>query len=158
MALLWSKRRNQHKLANDNHGTMILKYLVQPWLYRPMTVCTDSYFASVNSAEALLMMVSLQFIGFVKTATRPFPLKDLSERGMFDRGERYGLVSTDSSGKPKYLTFVFVYRTQQYFIATAGSLDPGEPCKRTRWRQFKKVTTNITSEQLKLEIPQQNAL
>jgi hypothetical protein len=51
---------------------------------------------------------------------------------------------------------VFVDRNRQYFIATAGSLDPGEPCVRTRWRQLAHVDTNLPPEQLRLEIPQPN--
>jgi hypothetical protein len=145
---------NQQDLESENHGTKVLKFLVRPWFYRPRIVCADSYFASVNTAEALLM-VNLRFIGVIKTATRRFPMKALGEKELVDRGDRYGLVSIEA-GRPKYLAFVFVDRNRQYFIATAGSLDPGEPCIRTRWRQLAHVDSNLPPEQLRLEIPQPN--
>jgi Transposase IS4 len=142
---------------DELHGTKILKYLVEPWFYRPRLVCADSYFASVASAEALLQF-NLRFIGVVKTATRRFPYQFLHEKELTGRGDRFGLVSVDQhTGVPKYLAFVFVDRNRQYFIATAGSMDPGEPCKRTRWRQLVHVDTNLPPEQIRLEIPQPNA-
>ena len=53
----------------NNHGTNVLKFLVEPWVRMDCCVCADSYFASVNAVTVLRMM-GLRFIGVVKTATK----------------------------------------------------------------------------------------
>lgn len=87
------------------HGTMILKYLVQPWTMSDRIVCADSYFASVVAAEEL-MRVGLQFIGVIKTATRRYPMNYLSNKELHQQGDQSGLVTRDSSGCASMLSFV----------------------------------------------------
>ena len=66
---------NQHKENNNGkvilHGIQVLKYLVIPW-------ATDSYFSSVGAALKL-KRIGLRFIRVVKTATRCYPMKALSD-------------------------------------------------------------------------------
>ena len=116
------------------HGTSILKYLVLPWAQIKRGVCADSYFASVRTAE-VLMGLGFKFIGVVKTATKRFPMKYLSDLELTEgRGQREGLVMK-TFGRPWIMAFVWVDRDRQYFISTASTLKDGKPYDRIRWRQ-----------------------
>ena len=53
----------------NNHGTNVLKFLVEPWVRMDHCVCADSYFTSVNAVTVMRMM-GLRFIGVVKMATK----------------------------------------------------------------------------------------
>ena len=55
----------------NNHGTNVLKFLVEPWVRTDRCVCADSYFTFVNAVTVMRMM-GLRFIGVVKTATQKF--------------------------------------------------------------------------------------
>ena len=88
-----------------NHGTLVLKELVLPWLMKDRVVCADSYFATVQSAEELRKM-GLRFTGVVKIATKRFPMKALAEKELRTRGDRYGLVTMDAYKKESLLAFV----------------------------------------------------
>ena len=39
-----------------NHGTAVLRELVEPWAHSQRVVCADSYFASVYTAEEMAKM------------------------------------------------------------------------------------------------------
>ena len=39
---------------DENHGTMVLRELTQPWRYSDRVVCADSYYSSMESAITLL--------------------------------------------------------------------------------------------------------
>jgi hypothetical protein len=72
-----NKARGEDEQTEDDelHGTMVIKYLVEPWSRRrPRVVCADSYIASVRTAEALYQL-NLRLIGVVKTATKRFPME-----------------------------------------------------------------------------------
>ena len=56
----------------NNHGTNVLKFLVEPWVRTDCCVCADSYFASINAVTVMRTM-GLRFIGVVKTATKKIP-------------------------------------------------------------------------------------
>ena len=56
----------------NNHGTNVLKFLVEPWVRMDRCVCADSYFVSINAVTVMRTM-GLHFIGVVKTATKKFP-------------------------------------------------------------------------------------
>lgn len=75
-----------------NHGTAVLKRLTEPWRQSNRIICADSYFASVEAALAMLN-IALKVIGVVKTATRGFPMKHLSEIEMPGSGAYSTLVS-----------------------------------------------------------------
>ena len=137
------------------HGTVILKYLVAPWFRTNRIVCADSYFASVSCAEELNRL-GLKFIGVVKTATRRFPLTHLSAVELNNRGDRYGLLSKDEYGLPKFLSFVWMDRERRYFISTTASLEEGRFYSRTRWRQID-LSPNADPERVELQIPQPKA-
>jgi Transposase IS4 len=98
--------REEHTTAEDNdeglnHGTIILKKLVNAWCRSNRIVCADSYFASVNAATEMQRM-GLRFIGVVKTATRKFPMAYLSSLELEQRGDWKGLVAKGTDGKPKH--------------------------------------------------------
>ena len=59
------------------HGAAVLKRLVGPWSGSGRIIWADSYFASVTAAERLLEM-DLNFIGIIKTATKRYHKKGLS--------------------------------------------------------------------------------
>jgi Transposase IS4 len=117
------------------HGIKVTKELVAPWMHSDRVICGDSYFASVACAKELLRY-RLRFIGVVKTANRMFPQAYLSNIELQERGQHDGLVAKDGNGRPELLSFVWVDRERRYFISTAGSLAPGLPYTRTRWRQL----------------------
>ena len=54
-----------------SHSNALTLRLVKPWLHSGRVVCGDSYFASVQTAEALLKY-GMNFIGVVKNATKNF--------------------------------------------------------------------------------------
>ena len=87
------------------HGTNVLLELVRPWENTNILVCNDFYFASVG-AELSLMNIGLRFIGVVKTTTKKFPMKYLSEIKIQSRGERSGLVMNGNEGELSLLAFV----------------------------------------------------
>jgi hypothetical protein len=73
------------------HGTAVLTELVGPLVMSNRVVCADSYFAYVASAEEL-QRIGLRFIGVVKTATKKFPMKALSEMEL-EFAETEGVLS-----------------------------------------------------------------
>lgn len=75
-----------------NHWTAVSKLLAEPWPGSDRIVCAESYFASVQSALALLN-IALIFIGVVKMATTGFPMKYMSEMELEGRGSHYSMVS-----------------------------------------------------------------
>ena len=67
-------QENNEGLSN---GTYILKYLTLPWYNSERDVCAYSYFDYVSSAEEM-MLLGLQFIEVVNTATKTFPMNFIS--------------------------------------------------------------------------------
>ena len=135
-----------------NHGTKVLKYLVTPWAHTDRIVCADSYFASVSTAEEL-QKIGLRFIGVVKTATKKFPMKFLTEWPFSERGNQKGLLHYDANGVVDMMAYGWVDRDRRYFITTAGSLGLGNPYLRYRWRQVD-LEPNANPERVELTVPQ----
>ena len=73
------------------HGVKVLKQLISPWSGSGRLVCVDSYFASVQAAEAM-EQEGLKFIGVVKTATKMLPMKYLQSIELQKSGDKVGLV------------------------------------------------------------------
>ena len=138
------------------HGANVLYSLICPWTNTDRIVCADSYFASVQAAERL-KRVGLRFIGVVKTATKRFPMKYLSEIEMQNRGDRTGLIMHDEFNRPTMIAFCWMDRNRRYFIASASSLSPGLPHIRQRWRQLETDDPNADPERVSLEVPQPKA-
>lgn len=82
-----------------NHGSAVFRRLVEPWLGSDRVVCADSYFASVEAADQM-KSVGLRFIGAIKTATRQFPYRFLSDQQMPCRFEWLTLVRKKSGDIP----------------------------------------------------------
>ena len=108
----------------NNHGTNVLKFLVEPWVRTDSCACANSYFASVNAVTVMRMM-GLHFIGVVKTATKKFPMFYLSNL----------LVARRTSGQPTMLSFIWMDWDCRYFITSASLLDSGILYSHNRWRQ-----------------------
>lgn len=145
--------------TNDglNHGTIIIKELVSPWIGSGVTrvVCADSYFASVSTLVELKRL-GFAFVGVVKTATKQFPMAYLQSQELTARGDLRAVVSKDDQGHNCMLAFVWVDRERRYFICNGGGLDPAMPIFRERWRQVDE-TVNAEPEHVQLEIPQPQA-
>ena len=113
-----------------NHGTKLLKELVDPWSVKvDRVVAADLYFASVQYVKALGEM-SLGFIGVVKQSPRQYPISHLQRKGFTYSIYCYGLVSVDE-GVPAII-FAWIDRDRRYFIATRGSFEEGEAISRQR--------------------------
>ena len=80
----------------NNHGTNVLKFLVEPWVRTDRCVCADSYFTSVNAVTVLRMM-GLRFIGVVKTATKKSQNTNVLPVQL-GAGPAWGLQGTGSQG------------------------------------------------------------
>ena len=139
----------------NNHGTNVLKFLVEPWVRTDRCVCVDSYFTSVNAVTVLRMM-GLCFIGVVKTATKKFPMSYLSNLELVQRGDYKGLVARGADGQPKMLSFIWMDQDRRYFIASASSLDSGILYSQKRWRQVL-LELDALPENVELTIPQPKA-
>jgi len=116
------------------HGTAVMQRLVAPWEGSEWIVCADSYFASVEAAEAL-RTCCLRFIGVVQTAPRRIPMARLSGRELGARGDHVTMTHVDETGTPDMMAVLWVDRSRRCFVATAGSTRPGKPCERLRWRE-----------------------
>jgi len=107
------------------HGGRVLRELVSPWYNTGRIICADSYFASVATAKEMTR-VGLKFIGVVKTATKHFPMQQLSELPMVNRGDCNGLVhKSNREGRPSLLAACYLDRSRNYFISNTSSLQPG---------------------------------
>jgi Transposase IS4 len=130
------------KSGDIGHGTAVLARLVSPWAGSWRVVCADSYFSSVEAAKYLLRM-GLKFIGVVKTATRMYPMKNLSMRELAERGQRVSLVARDFNGNVQMMAMMWLDRNRQFFIATTSTTLEGRPYSRTRWRQLEKGPARV---------------
>ena len=139
----------------NNHGTNVLKFLVEPWVRTDRCICADSYFALVNAVTVMRTM-GLRFIGVVKTATKKFPMSYLSNLELVQRGDYKGLVARGTDGQPTMLSFVWMDRDRRYFVASASSLDSGVPYSQNRWRQVS-LELDALPENVELTIPQPKA-
>lgn len=79
------------------HGTDVKYSLVRPWIGSNRYVCGDSFFATVETAEALLQN-GLRFTGVVKTSTIRFPMKYLSSIEITGRSDSTFLVTDVQDG------------------------------------------------------------
>ena len=140
---------------SNNHGTNVLKFLVEPWVRTDWCVCADSYFTSVNAVTVMRMM-GLRFIGVVKTATKKFPMSYLSNLVLVQHGDYKRLVARGTDRQPTKLSFIWMDQDHRYFIASASSLDSGIPYSRTRWRQVS-LELDALPENVELTIPQPKA-
>ena len=93
------------------HGTNVLLDLVKPWWNKRQTrtVSADSYFASVQACDEL-MKRNLRFIGVVKTATKGFCMKRLSELELVERGDWKGYYTyTQGAHSREWGKFAFIW-------------------------------------------------
>ena len=136
----------------NNHGTNVLKFLVEPWVWMDHCVCADSYFASVNAVTVMRTM-GLCFIGVVKMATKKFPMSYLSNLELVQHGDYKGLGARGTNGQPTMLSFIWMDQECRYFIASASSLDSGIPYSHNRWHQVS-LELDALPENMELTIPQ----
>lgn len=117
-----------------NHGTAVLRRLVEPWAHSGRHVVADSYFSSVQSAK-MMLDAGLQYTGVVKTATREYPMQALSTYVLAGRGEHICALSDLGAGRGKLMALAWVDRNRRYFLSTCGRSSAGAPYRRIRWRQ-----------------------
>ena len=139
----------------NNHGTNVLKFLVEPWVRTDCCVCANSYFMSVN-AVTVMRMIGLHFIGVVKTATKKFPMSYLSNLELVQHGDYKGLVARGTNGQPTMLSFVWKHQDHHYFVTRASLLDSGILHSHNRWRQAS-LELDALPENVVLTIPQPKA-
>ena len=145
-------------MTDDNgndHGTNVLKFLVEPWVRTDCCVCANSYFVSVNAVTVMRMM-GLCFIGVVKTATKKFSMSYLSNLELVQHGDYKGLVARGTDGQPTMLSFIWMDQDCHYFIASASSLDSGIPYSHNRWCQVS-LELDALPENVELTILQPKA-
>ena len=94
-------------MADLMHGAQVALYLVKPWecATPARVVCTDSYFASVPTLDALNEH-GFKFIGIIKTATRTESLLDNVE--LNERGDSRHLVRLNVQGAFDMVAMVWV--------------------------------------------------
>ena len=139
----------------NNHGTNVLKFLVEPWVRTDHCVCADSYFVSINAVTVMRTM-GLCFIGVVKMATKKFPMSYLSNLELVQCGDYKGLVARGTNGQPTMLSFVWMDWECCYFIASVSLLDSGIPYSHNRWCQVS-LELDALPENVELTIPQPKA-
>ena len=139
----------------NNHGTNVLRFLVEPWVRTDCCVCANSYLASINAVTVMRTM-GLCFIGVVKTATKKFPMSYLSNLELVQHGDYKGLVARGTNGQPTMLSFVWMDQQCCYFVASASSLDSGILYSCNRWRQVS-LELDALPENVELTIPQPKA-
>ena len=139
----------------NNHGTNVLKFLVEPRVRMDCCVCANSYFTSVNAVTVMRTM-GLRFIGVVKTATKNFPMSYLSNLELVQHGDYKGLVARGTDGQRTMLLFIWMDQDHCYFIASVSSLDSGIPYSRNRWHQVS-LELDALPENMELTIPQPKA-
>ena len=140
----------------NNHGTNVLKFLVEPWVRMDCCVCANSYFVSVNSVTVMRTM-GLHLIGVFKTATKKLPMSYLLNLELVQYGDYKGLVARGTDGQPTLLSFVWMDRDRPYFIASASSLDSGILYSCNRWRQVS-LELDALPENMEFTIPQPKAM
>ena len=140
----------------NNHGTNVLKFLVEPWVRTDCCVCADLYFMSVNAVTVMRTM-DLHFIGVVKTATKKFPMSYLSNLELVQHGDYKGLVARGTNGQPTMLSFIWMDRERHYFIASASLLDSGILYSHNRWCQVS-LELDALPENVELTILQPKAM
>ena len=136
----------------NNHGSNVMKFLVESWVRMDRCVCADSYFASVNAVTVMRTM-GLRFIGVVKMATKKFPMSYMSKLELVQHGDYKGLVARGTDGQPTMLSFLWMDQEHRYFIASASSLDSGILYSCNRWRQVS-LELDALPENVELTIPQ----
>eukprot|EP00977_Amphora_coffeiformis_P022944 scaffold11978_cov153-Amphora_coffeaeformis.AAC.1 len=161
--MLVKSSKSQNKTVGDdgneslNHGTKIIKYLVAPWARTHRVVVADSYFASVQTAQELFKL-GLRFIGVVKTATRGFPMKQLTSSQFGGRGQWKSFFHSGNGtlSDPDLISFAWVDRNRRYFVSTVSNLREAAPISRTRLRQVDQEP-NAAPEPVHLSIRQPQA-
>ena len=136
---------------SNNHGTNVLKFLVEPWVRMDCCVCADSYFVSVNAVTVMRTM-GLHFIGVVKTAIKKFPMSYLSNLEFVHCGDNKGLVARGTDRQPTMLSFVWMDWDRRYFVASASLLDSGILYSQNKWRQVS-LELDALPENVELTIP-----
>ena len=140
----------------NNHGTNVLKFLVEPWLRMDHCVCANSYFASVNAVTVMRTM-GLRLIGEVKTATKKFPMSYLSNLELVQHGDYKGLVARGTDGQPTMLSFIWMDQDCHYLVTSVSSLDSGILYSHNRWCQVS-LELDALPENVELSILQPKAM
>ncbi len=129
----------------QSHGTTVTTQLIEPWKHTNRIVCGDSYFASVQTAQALYQN-GLRFIGVVKTSHRKFPQKYLGEVKLNGRGNWFSMVHHGTEGNCDMGAVLWVDRERRHFISSVGTTLPGANIYRERWRRIGNESMKTVTE------------
>ena len=106
-------------------GAAVLMEIILPWVNTHSIVYAESYFLLVTESE-LLYINGLEFIGFVKTATRKYLMSHLASQELEKMEDRYGMVKSNTSPYMcDLLAYVWMDQYRRYFIASGSSIDAG---------------------------------
>lgn len=112
--------------AHHAFETALLLRLLQPWFGSERVVCADYFFASVKTAKSILKK-KLHFFGFIKNATRKYPMKNLSQYTLSNRGHYFSLFSKENVINTNLMAILWVEKERRYFSSTCGSAHAGTP-------------------------------
>ena len=136
----------------NNHGTNVLKFLVEPWVRTDCCVCADSYFASVNAVTVMRMM-GLHFIEWSRRPPKNSQCPTCPTWSWCSMGTTRDWWPGGTDGQPTMLLFVWMDRDCHYFVASASLLDSGIPYSCNRWCQVS-LELDALPENMELTIPQ----
>lgn len=128
-----------------SHTTALTLRLVQPWLKTNRVVCGDSYFASVQTAEAMTKY-GMGFIGVVKNAVTEFPMQFLASKELTTRGDYISMVSTNEYSGKSLMAVLWMDRERRYFVSSCHTTNEGTPICRERWRTVNGQNTKVQFE------------
>ncbi len=86
----------------------------------------------------------MQFTGVVKTSTRRFPMKTLSEVEFENPGE-FVSMKAEKDGI-QFCAVAWLDHERRYFISTTGTTNPGSPIVRNKWREIAGEARRIVTE------------
>ena len=116
-----------------NAGTAVLLRLCKPWFNSNRVVCGDSAFASVEAAIAC-QSHGLHFSGLVKTASRKFPKKYLTDLDLPECGQHAVVISNPSADVRLLGVAWNGGKKRKLIVSTCGVTTlAAEPAKRTRY-------------------------
>ena len=114
------------------HGTAVAMRLMERFRFSGSAVAADSFFASVECAEALWLKFRIFFIGVVKMSTSRFPMRRLEKTYLKGQGAWKSMTTVTASGV-QLMAVVWSDRTRRYFISTHGTSNATDPHTRSRW-------------------------
>ena len=117
-----------------NSGTSILLRLTKPWFFSGRLIVGDSAFASVEAAVAIHSK-GLEFTGLVKTASRKFPKKFLSEIVLPAKGDHAVCIANPNASTRLLAVAWNGGKKRKLLVSTCGvTKSSSQPAVRVKYR------------------------